>query len=150
MSSYRVIQLTNTNIGAVSVTNLLPLGIVTRRVNKTNCGNGDAATFTLTTTGTNTVTINECGNYRITYSLSGVASAAGIMGVALQVNGVNVYNVDATAAAGDTINLTLPYEIRVLPNCVSNTNNTPANISIQLTGIGITGGTSNLLVERVY
>ena len=150
MSSYRVIQLTNSNIGAVSVTNLLPLGVVTRRVNKANCGNGEVSTFTLTTTGTNTVTINECGNYRITYSLSGVATAAGIMGTTLQVNGVDVYSVNATAAAGDTVNLTLPYEIRVLPNCASNTNNTPANISIQLTGIGITGGTSNLLVERVY
>jgi hypothetical protein len=150
MSSYRVIQLTNNNIGAVAVTNLLPLGTVTRRVNKTTCGNGDTTTFTLATTDTNTVAINECGNYRITYSLSGVATAAGIMGVTLQVNGVDTYSVNATAAAGDTINLTLPYEIRVLPNCVSNTNNVPANISIQLTGIGITGGTSNILIERVY
>lgn len=149
MSSYRVIQLTNTNIGAVAVTNLLPLGIVTRRVNRRNCG-CDAPTFSLATSGTDIVTINECGNYRISYSLNGVASGAGIMTATLQVNGVDVYSVSATAAAGATINLTLPYEIRVLPNCTSNPNNNPVNITLQLNGVGITGGSSNLLVERVY
>ena len=150
MSSYRVIQLTNTNIGAVAVTNLMPLGTVTRRVNKARCGCDDNPTFSLATTGTNLVTVNECGNYRVSYSLNGVASAAGIMTVTLQVNGTNVYSVSATAAAGNTVNLTLPYEIRVLPNCASNPNNNPVNISIQLNGVGITGGSSNLLVERVY
>lgn len=150
MSSYRVMQLTNTNIGAVAVTNLLPLGVVTRRINRRNCGCGDNPTFSLSTVGTNIVTVNECGNYRISYSLSGVAAAAGLLSVALQINGSTVYTVSATAAAGNTINLTLPYEIRVLPNCDSVPNNSPVNITLQLTGVGITGGTSNLLVERVY
>lgn len=149
MSSYRVIQLTNTNIGAVAVNGLMPLGIITRRVNHVTCDDS-VPTFTLANTGTNVVTINECGNYRISYSLSGVASVAGILNAVLQVNNTDVYTVSTTVAAGDTANLTLPYEIRVLPNCASNPNNNPVNITIQLTGVGITGGTSNLLIEKVY
>lgn len=148
MSCYRVIQLTNTNIGAVAVTNLLPLGVITRRVNKNSCG--ENPTFSTSTTGTNIVTVNECGNYRVSYSLNGVASAAGIAIATLQVNGTNVYSVSATVDAGDTFNLTLPYEIRVLPNSACTPNNNPVNITLQLNGVGITGGSSNLLVERVY
>ena len=149
MSSYRVIQLTNINIGSVAVNGLMPLGTVTRRINRTTCDDNNP-TFTLATTGTNIVTINECGNYRIVYSLSGVAATAGILNVVLQLNNTDTYTVSATADAGDTINVTLPYEIRVLPNCASTPNNNPVNITIQLTGVGITGGTSNLLIEKVY
>ena len=148
MSCYRVLQLTNTNIGAVAVTNLLPLGTITRRVNRNNCS--ENPTFTTTTTGTNIVTVNECGNYRISYSLNGVASAAGIATATLQVNGTSVYAVSTTVASGATFNLTLPYEIRVLPNTCGTPNNNPVNITLQLNGVGITGGSSNLLVERVY
>lgn len=148
MSNYRVLQMTNSNIGAVAVTNLMPLGVITRRVIRNICS--DNQTFTISTTGTNTITINECGNYDITYSLTGVAAAAGILIATLQVNGTNVYSVSQTVAAGDTASLTLPYQIRVLPNCCGNPNNNPVNVQIQLNGVGITGGSSNILVERVY
>lgn len=147
MSCYRVIQLTNTNIGAVTVNNLLPLGLITRRIfDKSGC----CPTFTTNTTSTNVLTINECGNYNISYSLSGIASAAGIVTATILVNNTATYTVSTTVVAGATFNLTLPYQIRVLPNCASNPTNNPVNISIQLGGVGITGGTSNLLVERVY
>ena len=148
MSNYRVLQMTNTTIGAVAVNDLLPFGIITRRITRNVCEDGP--TFTISTTGTNTITINECGNYDVTYSTSAVASAAGIVTFNLLINGTNVYGVSETVAAGDTINLTLPYQIRVLPNSCSTPNNNPVNIQVQLTGVAITGGTSNILVERVY
>lgn len=147
MSKYRVLQLTNNAIGTVAVTNFMPLGIITRRVSRCEaCVN----TFTTSTTGANVVTINECGNYNITYNASLIGAAAGVVIATLVYNGVNVYSASATVAAGDTVNLTIPYQIRVLPNCDANPNNNPANIQIQLNGVGITGGTSVLKVERVY
>ena len=77
-------------------------------------------------------------------------AAAGVLIVTLVVNGVNVYSSAATVATGATVNLTIPYQIRVLPNCPSNPNNNPANVQIQLNGVGITGGTSVLKITRVY
>lgn len=148
MSNYRVLQMTNTSVGAVAVNELMPFGIITRRVTRPVCDAGP--TFTISTTGTNTITINECGNYEVTYSTSAVASAAGIVTFNLLVNGVNTYAVSETVAAGDTINLTLPYQVRVLPNSAATPTNNPVNIQIELTGVAITGGTSNIIVERVY
>ena len=148
MSNYRVLQMTNTNVGAVAVNGLMPFGIITRRVNRNVCA--DTPTFSISTTGTNIITVNECGNYGVNYSVNAVASAAGIVTMNLLVNGTNVYSVSATAVAGATVNLTLPYQIRVLPNSCSTPNNNPVNIQVQLTGVAITGGTSNIIVERVY
>ena len=148
MSNYRVLQMTNTTVGAVAVNGLMPFGIITRRVNRNVCT--DIDTFSISTTGANIITVNECGNYDVTYSVSAVASAAGIVTFNLLVNGTNVYSVSETAASGDTINLTVPYQIRVLPNSCSTPNNNPVNIQIELTGVAITGGTSNIIVERVH
>lgn len=146
-NKYRVLQLTNNAIGAVAVTNFLPLGNVTRRINRCEA---NINTFTTATTNTNIVSINECGNYNITYNLSGIAATAGVLIATLVINGINVYSASATATSGDTVNLTIPYQIRVLPNCVANPANLPTNVQIQLNGVGITGGTSNLKIERVY
>lgn len=147
MSKYRVLQLTNNAIGTVAVTNFMPLGIITRRVSRCEaCVN----TFTTSTTGANVVTINECGNYNVTYNASLIGATAGVVIATLVYNGTNVYSASATITAGGTVNLTIPYQIRVLPNCAANPVNNPANIQIQLNGVGITGGTSVLKVERVY
>ena len=146
-NKYRVLQLTNNAIGAVTVTSFMPLGNVTRRINRCEA---NVDTFSTSTNGTNTVSINECGNYNITYNLSGIAATAGVLITTLVVNGVNVYSSSATAAVGDTANITLTYQIRVLPNCSANPTNVPTSVQIQLNGVGITGGTSNLRVERVY
>lgn len=148
MSNFRVLQMTNTSVGAVAVNGFMPFGIITRRVNRNICT--ESPTFSISTTGTDTITVNECGNYDVVYSVNAVASAAGIITMNLIVNGVNTYAVSETVAAGETVNLTLPYQIRVLPNCASNPNNNPVNIQIELTGVAITGGTSNIIVERVY
>lgn len=148
MSNYKVLQLTNNNIGAVAIETLLPLGIITRKI----CyGNADCRTFELSTTNSNTVTLNTPGNYRITFNGSLVASAAGEVSISLIANGVSVYTTSVTAgAADDIVNLTLPYEVRVCPNCSGNPNNCPMTIQFELTGTAITGGTSNILIEKVY
>lgn len=148
MSNYRVLQLTNNKIGAIAVTNLLPLGTITRRVNRNICA--DTSTFSISTTGTDTITVNEAGNYDITYSLTAVASAAGVLIATLRINDNNIYSVSQTVDVGETVNLILPYQTRVLPNYCGNPNNMPINIQIQLNGVGITSGTSNIIVERVY
>lgn len=148
MSKYRVLQLTNKSVGAVLADSFMPFGNVTRRVQDSNCG---CATFNVTTSNADTVYLNEVGNYNVLYSASLIASAAGEVSVAVIVNGVEVYEVGATAgAAAAVINLTLPYQVRVCPNCASSPNNCPVSIQIKLTGLEITGGSSNLKIERVY
>lgn len=147
MNRFRLIQLTNTSVGSVPVDTYMPLGIITRRVNPM-CQYSDDRTFTVSSTGTNIVTINDCGYYKVLYSASVVASAAGIVTLSLQLNSSTVYTVSATAAAGDTVNLTLPFEIRVLPNCKSIINNIPVNIQVLLSGVALTNGNTNLIVER--
>lgn len=148
MSTYRVLQLTNPSVGAVTASALLPLGTITRRIVRP-CSQ-DVTTFTTSTSGTNIVTINECGYYRVSYNITGVAAAAGIIGATLLVNNTAVTSTSQTVDAGATTALQVTYEIRVLPNCESNPGNNPVNISMQLTGVGLTAGNSNLLVERVY
>jgi hypothetical protein len=146
MNCYRVLQLTNSSVGAVATSSTMPFGTITRRVqNAKTC-----ATFGTVTSGADTVYLNETGNYNVTYSASLVAEAAGIVSAALSVNGTQVYTVSATAAAaGDTVNITLPYQIRVCSNGVASAN-VPATVQIVLTGGDVTGGTSNLIVEKVY
>lgn len=148
MSKYRVLQITNETIGAIAVNDYMPFGKVTRRI-QDNCGN--CSTFNITTSQADIVYLNEVGNYNVTYSASLIAGAVGEVSVALIVNGTQMYEVGATATAvGDVVNLTLPYQVRVCPNCSGAPNNCPVSIQVQLTGVSITGGQSNLLVERVY
>lgn len=148
MSKYRVLQLTNQAIGAVAVDGYMPFGKITRRIQET-CGGG--ATFNVTTSQADTVYLNEVGNYNITFSGSLIAGAIGEVSVALIANGTQLYEVGGTATAvGDVVNLTLPYQLRVCPNCSGAPNNCPVAIQVQLTGVAITGGQSNLLIERVY
>ena len=145
---YRVLQLTNTNIGAIAIDEFLPFGNITRKISsRNNC----CQTFNVSTTGADTIILNEPGNYRISYSVSLTADAAGEIGVALIANGNEVYSVNTSAGgAGVIINLTLPYEVRVCPNSCAVPNNCPMTIQIKLTGVAITAGTSNILVEKVY
>lgn len=138
---YRVLQLTNTNIGAVAEGGLLPLGTITRRVNRHDCG--QKATFGSTTTLTDTIIINEAGNYRVTYNGSLTADAAGTLDITLVQNADDVYTSSATAPAGTPTNITLIYEIRVLPDA-------PVNIQFKLGGVALTDGVANALIERVY
>lgn len=145
--TYKVIQLTNKSVGAQSVDTLLPLGSITRKI---NCKNYDSTPFTVSSTGANTITINEAGYYKVTYNISATAVADGLVGINLIVNDNVIYSVTGSVATGNTVNLTLPYEIRVCPNSECNPYNIPVNIQFQLVTTAISGGTSNALVEKVY
>lgn len=145
--TYKVIQLTNGVIGAQAIDTFLPLGNITRKI---NCKDYNSVPFTVLNSGADTITINESGYYKVTYSASLVAAADGVIELSLAVNNNVTYSVSTTATSGSTVNLTLPYEIRVCPNSECNPYNIPANIQIKLNTTAISGGTSNILVEKVY
>lgn len=148
MKTYKILQVTNTAIGAVAVDENMPLGTITRRLNN---GKGCCTAFEVATSGADTVYLNESGYYKITYSGSLIAGAVGEVSVALFANGTQVYEVGDTATAEEDVrNLTLPFVVRVFNNCASSPTNCPMAIQVRLSGVAITGGTSNLIVERVY
>lgn len=144
---YKQIQLTNLDIGDVAVNEFIPYGRVTRRINAPyNCCN----TFSVTSSTDDTVVINDTGFYKITYSLTALAGAAGDVTISLVTNGSTVYSVTATAAAAaESVNLTLPYTIRVCPNCSSTPDNVPVSVQIQNTGVNLTGVSSNMIIEKL-
>jgi hypothetical protein len=152
MSKYKLIQLTNTNIGATQAGANLPLGLVTRKINVNGC---ECPVFQVVSSEADTVYITEPGFYKITYSATMTAGAAGLMSVTLVTNQSDVYTVseDATAAE-DIVDLDLTYVIRVCPNSCSSPYNCPTAIQFKLgdvaTGITPNPSTANLIVERVY
>lgn len=150
--TYKMIQVSNlptAPFGAVATGGaLLPLGVITHRI---GCGNCSQPTFTVQTSGANTVTINDCGYYRVTFGASVVATAAGVVTFNLVQNGVVVYSVSETAAAaGDTVNLGFTFIVRATQNFGAGLPTIPANLQITNTGGALTSGTSNLIVERIY
>lgn len=147
MTSYKQIQLTNNTVGDVAINAYMPLGRVTRRINAPfNCCN----TFTVTTSDADTVMLNDVGFYKITYSLTATAAAAGEVTIALVTNGTSIYTV-SQAVVDETagVNLTLPYTIRVCSNCSATPDNLPVSVQIQNTGIALTGATSNIIIEKI-
>ena len=147
MTSYKQIQLTNSAIGDVAIDAYMPLGRVTRRINAPyNCCN----TFTVTTSDADYVVLNDVGFYKITYSLTATAAAAGEVTIALVTNGTSIYTV-SQAIVDETagVNLTLPYTIRVCSNCSATPDNLPVSVQIQNTGIALTGATSNIIIEKI-
>jgi hypothetical protein len=151
MSKYKLIQLTNTNIGALTANTYIPLGLVTRRLNAP-CNSCN--TFQLVNSSSDTLYINEPGYYKITYSATFTAGAEGLLSINLLINQSSVYSVseDATAAE-DIVNLTLVYTIRVCPNSCCNPGNCPVSVQLQLgdtaTGITPSVSTANLIVEKL-
>ena len=145
MSRFKMVQITNNNIDVVNANALMPLGTITRRV---DCSNNMSA-FSISSSNTDTITINEAGYYEVEYSVSEVATAAGITTITLVVNGVDTYTVGATATAGGTLNLTLPYTVRVFNRCDNIATNNPMTIQFR-TNADITSATSNVVVKRIY
>jgi hypothetical protein len=151
MSKYKLIQLTNNSIAATAADTLLPFGTITRRINDANTCN----TFQIASSLADTLYINEPGYYKVTYSATMSAAAAGTLGISLIVNQAPVYTVaEEVTAAEDVVNLTLVYVVRVCPNACSAPYNCPASIQMKLndvaTGVTPNPSTTNLLVERVY
>lgn len=142
---YTVIQLTNTNISSVGEEALLPLGAVSR---KRACSACNVSSFSTGTTGADYVQLNSKGYYLLTFSISAIAAAAGLVSFELLLNDTAVYSVSSqVAAAGDAVSLTLPFVVRVLPNCPI-TNNLPVTVKIKNTGVALSGGLSNLIIEK--
>jgi hypothetical protein len=147
MTSYKQIQLTNNTVGDVAINAYMPLGRVTRRINAPfNCCN----TFSITSSDADTINLNDVGFYKITYSLTATAAAAGEVTIALVTNGTSIYTV-SQAVVDETagVNLTLPYTIRVCSNCSATPDNVPVSLQIQNTGIALTGATSNIIIEKI-
>ena len=146
-NAYKQIQITNENIGAIAANEYLPYGRVTRRINAPyNCCN----TFVVTSSTDNTVVLNDLGFYKVTYSLTAEAGAVGDVTIGLVVNGTTVYSVSVAAAAeGDSVNVTLPYTIRACSNCTAAPETSPVSLQIQNTGVALTAGTSNIIIEKI-
>lgn len=151
MSKYKLIQLTNNNIPAVEANSFLPLGSVTRRYNSALA---DCGTFEVTSSSSDTLMITEPGYYKVTYSATMTAAAAGNVSVTLVTNENNIYTVSEEAtAAEDIVNITLTYVIRVCPNCCSAPTNCPVSTQFKLGDVALgttpSGSTSNIIIERV-
>ena len=146
MGNKKMIQMTNKNIGVVAINGFIPFGNITRRI---DCGNCCSA-FTVSSSNTDTITINEEGYYRITYSITDLATAIGLNTITLVVNGVDTYTVGETVAvAGDAINLTFDYVVRVFKRCDNVATNNPMTIQVRADD-AITSATANIIVERIY
>lgn len=142
----RLLQLTNANIGAIATNANMPLGVAT--VIYPGCDSQCGPTYSVTSSTSDTLVINRAGTYRLLYNASLVATAAGNIVLEVKLNGVTKYTVTVTATAAGTVNITIPYEIYVPCNCCSNPTNVPAYVQIQSTGVAITSGTSNLIIDR--
>jgi hypothetical protein len=147
MTSYKQIQLTNNTIGDVAANGFMPLGRITRRINAPfNCCN----TFSVASSEADTVTLNDVGFYKVTYSLTATAAAAGEVTIALVTNGTSIYTVSqAIVDEASGVNLTIPYTIKVCSNCSATPDNVPVSVQIQNTGTALTGATSNLIIEKI-
>jgi hypothetical protein len=148
MTNAKILQLTNSAIGAVAADVNLPLGVTTAiyPFDTNNC----CPTYSITSSTSDTLSVNKSGTYKVVYSLSGIAGAAGDVVVTMKVNGVAKYAVSATATADGTVNLTLPYELYVPCNCAAAPINVPAAIQFENSGVALTGGTSNLIVSKEF
>jgi PKD repeat protein len=146
MTSAKILQLTNSTIGAITTGSNMPLGVATviYPYDTSNC----FPTYTVQSSTSDTLVINKVGTYSFIYNASVVASAAGEVTFVLKVNGVSKYTVSMTATEAGTINITIPCEIYIPCNCASTPNNVPAYIQVQNTGVALTSGTSNLIVSK--
>jgi hypothetical protein len=146
MTNAKILQLTNSTIGAIAINGNMPLGVTTIifPFDTNNC----FPTYTVTSSTSDTLVINKPGTYKFIYNASVIATDAGEVTLGLVVNGATKYSVSTTATAAGTVNLTIPYEVYVPCNCASSPNNVPAYIQVQNTGVALTSGTSNLIVSK--
>ena len=81
--------------------------------------------------------------------MSAVATDAGIVTITLTSNGTAIYSVSETATAEGTVNVTLPIALRVCPNSCGTPTNCPVGVQLQLSGVPVSSGNSNILIEKV-
>lgn len=141
--NWRLIELTNGNIGAVPVGSLLPIGAITRKVaQEPRC----TPTFEVGTTQNNVITVSEYGIYNVEYTGTLVAGAAGVLTLSLLADGVAIATRSATVTADGSFIFALSKEIRVLKNCCNNV--IPITLALQISGVAITGGNGTLILKR--
>lgn len=129
--------------GALADGAVIPLGNEVASSRRCNCGSA----LVPTTTGNNVVNIFQNGVYAFIFNGSLVAAAAGVITVNAVVNGVVVASASQTAgAAGDTVNITLPY---VLRNVRCAANRYPAQIQYTVTGGALTNATASLTAVQI-
>ena len=146
-NGYRFIQLTNNAVGPVAAGAILPIGVMSHKI---ACQNACTPTFEVTTNNNNVAYINTPGFYKITYTGSLTAAAAGDVVVNLEVNGAVVSTATVTAGAAETVGISITFTVRVLNNCCNGaTNNTPAILQFRnASTVALTGGNSNVLIEK--
>ena len=144
MSNFRMIQMTNNAVSA-SANELIPLGKVTRKISP--CEN-NRSTFVVTTTGADTVNIERDGYYHIFYNFTGTATGA--VGIALVINDETVLTRQITAGTAGLVSIAFDYYLRVFPNCNTASTNIPASVQILNSGVAVSAGSGNLVIERVY
>lgn len=142
----RVLQLTNTNISTVVVDGFIPLGITSIQYPTANCNSCEV--FTVTSSNADTLVIHKSGTYRLDYNASVVATDAGTVTLEVLVNNAEKYSVSATAAEGDTVNLSIPVDFYIPCNCNTLPNSVPAYVQIKNTGVALTSGIGNMIVTR--
>lgn len=142
--NYKVLEMHNDAIGAVSVGSFMPLGRVTRRISESA---GSGVPFEIMTSGADTIQLTSKGYYKVLYVASVAVGAAGTVTLTLLENGIAVASSSASIGAAGTLNITLPKEVRVFANCPSQPTNCPVNLQVQLSGSAITGGSSNMLID---
>lgn len=143
---YRLLQLTNNNIGAVAAATVLPIGVTSRKI---ACANKCTPTFEVATTANNVAYLNEPGFYKITYTGYLTAGAAGNVVVNLEINNVIVAVATVTATAAGTVPVSITFVTRVLSNCCNNVANPLQALQFRNAGVALTGGTSTVIIERV-
>jgi hypothetical protein len=129
MTNARILQLTNSTIGAIATDGNMPLGVtsVIYPFDISSC----YPTYTVASSTSDTLVINKSGTYNFIYNASVAAGEAGNVTLALKVNGVTKYEVTSTVAAvGSITNITIPFEIFVPCNCASVPNNVPAYVQV--------------------
>ena len=150
MSNYKLIQLTNTNIGTLPANSFIPVGLITRRINASVNSN---VTFQVASSASDTVYLNEPGSYKVTYVGSFSAGAVGNFAISLLANNTAVMTSQETvAAADDYVNITLTYVVRVCPTCCSAPATCPMSIQLQVGDVATSAteiSTANLIIEKV-
>lgn len=140
----KILQITNTSIPAVDENTPIPLGIITRYYT-THTHSHDHPHHSPQPPYVNTtsaLTLTECGYYTLVYSISATTAVVDPLTITLTVNNDTQYTVTETpVAAGDVVNLTLPFVVRV-------THNNPVTLTFT-PNVDIASATSNLVVERV-
>ena len=150
MSRYKLVQLTNKSIGEIQAGDYLPVGMITRKINASTC---NCNTFQIASSNSDIVYLNEPGSYKVTYTGSFAAGAAGVFAISLIANQETIFTAQETvAAADDLVNMNLSYVVRVCPNCCSSPANCPMSIQIQLGDLATSAtvdSTANLIIEKV-